>query len=192
MPKATAAKEQSTEIAKPKRKRNRPDLANFGQEYIEPGDNARYLRNAMVAWDLPPIDISDPKQVEHRIQEYFEFCINQDAKPSVPGMGLWLGVDASTVARWRRGDYREDTHRQVIKKAMFVLESLWNDWMQSGKINPASGIFIGKNMFGYKDTQDVVVTPNNPLDNGASPTEIADKYRDALPEVAPVPDMPDK
>ena len=39
MPKATAAKEQSTEIAKPKRKRNRPDLANFGQEYIEPGDN---------------------------------------------------------------------------------------------------------------------------------------------------------
>lgn len=64
--------------------------------------------------------------------------------------------------------------------------------MQSGKINPASGIFIGKNMFGYKDTQDVVVTPNNPLDNGASPTEIADKYRAALPEVAPVPDTPDK
>ena len=64
--------------------------------------------------------------------------------------------------------------------------------MQSGKINPASGIFIGKNMFGYKDTQDVVVTPNNPLDNGVSPAEIADKYRDALPEVSPVPDMPDK
>lgn len=192
MPKATTDKEQPTEIAKPKRKRNRPDLANFGQEYIEPGDNARYLRNAMVAWDLPPIDISDPKQVEHRIQEYFEFCINQDAKPSVPGMGLWLGVDATTIRKWRAGDYRSTTHLPVIKKAMFVLESLWNDWMQSGKINPASGIFIGKNMFGYKDTQDVVVTPNNPLDNGASPAEIADKYRDALPEVAPVPDMPDK
>lgn len=192
MPKATTDKEQPTEIAKPKRKRNRPDLANFGQEYIEPGDNSRYLRNAMVAWDLPPIDISDAKQVEHRIQEYFEFCINQDAKPSVPGMGLWLGVDATTIRKWRAGDYRSTTHLPVIKKAMFVLESLWNDWMQSGKINPASGIFIGKNMFGYKDTQDVVVTPNNPLDNGASPTEIADKYRDALPEVAPVPDMSDK
>ena len=69
---------------------------------------------------------------------------------------------------------------------MFVLESLWNDWMQSGKINPASGIFIGKNMFGYKDVQDVVVTPNNPLDNGASPAEIADKYKDALPEVGEI------
>lgn len=35
--------------------------------------------------------------------------------------------------------------------------------MQNGKVNPASGIFLGKNMFGYKDVQDVVVTPNNPL-----------------------------
>nr|DAG07778.1 MAG TPA: Terminase small subunit [Caudoviricetes sp.] len=185
-----AATDKPAEIAKPKRKRNRPDLANFGQEHIEPGDNARYLRNAMVAWDLPPIDISDARQVEHRIQEYFEFCINQDAKPSVPGMGLWLGVDASTVARWRRGDYREQTHRQVIKKAMQVLEMLWNDWMQSGKINPASGIFIGKNMFGYKDTQDVVLSPHNLLDDGASPDAIADKYRDALPDADVLPDDP--
>lgn len=177
---------QPDKPAKPKQHRRRPDLANFGQEHIEPGDNARYLRNAMVAWDLPPIDISDAKQVEHRIQEYFAFCIQEDAKPSVPGMGLWLGVDASTIRKWRAGDYRGTTHFAVIKKAMFVLESLWNDWMQSGKINPASGIFIGKNMFGYKDVQDVVVTPNNPLDNGVSPAEIADKYKDALPEVGEI------
>lgn len=183
-----AATDKPAEIAKPKRKRNRPDLANFGQEYIEPGDNARYLRNAMVAWDLPPIDISDPKQVEHRIQEYFEFCINQDAKPSVPGMGLWLGVDGSTVRHWRAGDYRSSTHYAVIKKAMFVLESLWNDWMQNGKINPAAGIFIGKNMFGYKDTQDVVLSPHNPLDDGASADAIADKYREALPDVEALPE----
>lgn len=177
---------QPDKPAKPKQHRKRPDLANFGQEHIEPGDNSRYLRNAMVAWDLPPIDISDAKQVEHRIQEYFAFCIQEDAKPSVPGMGLWLGVDASTIRKWRAGDYRGATHFAVIKKAMFVLESLWNDWMQSGKINPASGIFIGKNMFGYKDVQDVVVTPNNPLDNGGSPAEIADKYKDALPDVSEI------
>lgn len=183
-----AATDKPAEIAKPKRKRNRPDLANFGQEHIEPGDNARYLRNAMVAWDLPPIDISDARQVEHRIQEYFEFCIQEDAKPSVPGMGLWLGVDATTIRKWRAGDYRSTTHLPVIKKAMFVLESLWNDWMQSGKINPASGIFIGKNMFGYKDTQDVVLSPHNPLDDGASPDAIADKYRDALPDVEALPE----
>ena len=29
-----------------RRKRNRPDLANFGQEGVEKGDNSRYLRHA--------------------------------------------------------------------------------------------------------------------------------------------------
>ena len=69
----------------------------------------------------------------------------------------------------------------MIKKAVQVLEILWNDWMQNGKINPAAGIFIGKNMFGYKDVQDVVVTPNNPLGDDADPDAIADKYKDAIP-----------
>ena len=60
--------------------------------------------------------------------------------------------------------------------------------MQNGKINPAAGIFIGKNMFGYKDTQDVVLSPHNTLDDGVSPDAIADKYRDALPDVEALPE----
>ena len=35
--------------------------------------------------------------------------------------------------------------------------------MLNGKINPASGIFLAKNWYGYKDVADVVVTPNNPM-----------------------------
>ena len=62
--------EQAQEAAKTKRKRNRPDLADFGNEHAEPGDNSRFLRFALASWDLPPIDISDPKQVEQRIKEY--------------------------------------------------------------------------------------------------------------------------
>jgi hypothetical protein len=32
--------------------------------------------------------------------------------------------------------------------------------MMNGKINPVSGIFLGKNNFGYKDQQEYVLTPN--------------------------------
>ena len=37
--------------------------------------------------------------------------------------------------------------------------------MQNGKISPPNGIFLGKNNFDYKDVQDVVLTPNTPLQN---------------------------
>jgi hypothetical protein len=41
-----------------------------------------------------------------------------------------------------------------------MMENLWENYMQNGKINPVSGIFLGKNNFGYQDKQEMVITPN--------------------------------
>lgn len=168
--------EVGEEVVKVKRHRNRPDLANFGQEYVEPGDNARFLRHALVSLSLPPIDISDPVQVENRIYEYFNYCIENDRKPNIKGLGNWIGVGRDTVNHWMRGEFRAETHTPIIRKAVDVLEEIWIDYMQNGKANPASLIFLGKNMFGYKDVQDVVITPNNPLGEVKSADEIAEQY----------------
>lgn len=151
------------------RKKPGPDPLTYGCENASPGDNARYLRYALVSWDLPPIDIADPKQVEGRIKEYFAFCVQNDRKPNIVGMSNWLGVSKNVLCQWKNGELRRETHQGLIKKAYNLIEEQWVDYMQNGKINPASGIFLGKNMFGYKDTQDVVVTPKNPL--GDSPDE---------------------
>lgn len=177
----TNNKNDITTTGKQKRHRNRPDLQNFGEEYVEPGDNARYLRHALVSLDLPPIDISDPKQVESRIREYFNYCIDNDRKPNMIGLANWLGVSRDTLNSWKRGEYRTQSHSDLIKKALDVLEELWMDYMLNGKANPASLIFIGKNLWQYKDQTDVVVTPNNPLDSADAETA-RKKYVDALPE----------
>lgn len=161
----------------PERKhRNRPDLAKFGQENVEQGDNTRYLRWARLSLSLPPIDISDEKQVEQRINEYFDACEQNDMKPNMVGMANWIGVSRETVNTWKRGEYRSKTHSDVIRKSVDILESLWVDYMQNGKINPASGMFLAKNMFQYKDVQDVVITPKNPLGEAENNQELAEKY----------------
>lgn len=173
-------KEQAADLVTTKKKRNRPDLAKFGEENTVPGDNARYLRYALVSLDLPPIDISDPAQVEQRIKDYFLFCVDNDRKPSVVGLSNWLGVDRSTIHSWVTGECRGPTHSPLIKKAYRLLEELWTDYMLNGKVNPASGIFLGKNLFGYKDAQEVVVTPNQQLSD-KSADEIAATYTE-LPD----------
>ena len=169
-----------TDIVKTKQKRNRPDLAKFGEENTEPGDNSRYLRYALASWDLPPIDISDPKQVEQRIHDYFQFCIDNDRKPNIKGLGNWIGVDDETVMRWRRGEYRKETHCGLIKKAVDALQEMWWDYGQNGKCNPASWIFIGKNAFGMRDEQQVVITPNSPLEQ-MDASQARQKLMDAIP-----------
>lgn len=163
------------------RKKPGPDPLKYGCDLAEPGDNSRYLRLALASWDLPPIDISDPEQVKQRISDYFKHCAENDRKPNVVGMANWLGVSRETLNLWKRGEYRAETHLNIIKKAMSVIEEQWVDYMMNGKVNPASGIFIGKNHLQYSDTQNIVLTPNNPLDN-MSDDESRKRLTEAIPE----------
>jgi hypothetical protein len=178
---AETVEQAGEQIAKTKRKGNNPK-ADFMQENVKKGDNARYLRMARAAVALPPIDIADPEQVSNRIGMYFDFCEQNDRKPSMLGIANWIGVSRDTLNSWKRGEYRATTHSDLIEKAVMVLEELWTDYMQNGLVNPVSGIFLGKVMFGYKDVQDYVITPNQPLGQDGDPATMAQKYKQALPE----------
>ena len=61
-----------------------------------------------------------------------------------------------------------------------MMEELWENYMQNGKINPVSGIFLGKNNYGYADKQEYVLTPNQQQET-IDPATIAAKYEE-LPE----------
>lgn len=148
---------------------------------IEPGENSRFIRFALASWDLPPIDISDPQQVRERIGMYFRHCAENDRKPQIVGMCNWLGINRNTLNEWKNGEVRSATHGDIIKKAVNFIEEMWADYMLSGKINPASGIFLAKNWYGYKDVADVVVTPNNPY-QAASDDELKGKYLTDIPD----------
>lgn len=166
-----------------KRGGNNPTgIGGFGSVDTTPGDNARYLRHSLTMLDLPAIDISDPVQVEMRIRQYFEQCVGSDMKPTVSGMALALGVDRKTLYKWSVGENRNITHSPVVKKAMNLLSALWEDYMMNGKINPVSGIFLGKNHFGYTDKQEIVVKPENPLGEQKNPDEIKQRYLEENPE----------
>ena len=166
MPNKTAlADEQAVEIAKKKKNRGSDWMKDLSADSGEPGDNARFVRFALAAWDLPPIDISDPEQVKDRIGLYFKHCVENDRKPQIVGMCNWLGISRQALNEWKNGITRSTTHGDIVKRACAFIEEIWADLMLNGKINPASGIFLSKNWFDYKDVADVVVTPNNPLQN---------------------------
>lgn len=158
----------------------RPDLSWSGNQNLKPGDTSRYLRHALASWDLPVIDISDEKQVEERLQWYFNSCVEDDVKPTVTGMCRSLGINRRTLYQWGQGDCRAETHAPLIKRAYEMMEEMWESWMINGKVNPVVGIFLGKNHFGYTDKQDIVVTPNNPLGDSGNEAEIRQRYIDSV------------
>lgn len=166
-----------------KKKRKRPDLSEMMSPQTEPGEMSEMLSKAVAISHWQQIDTDDPDQVADRIDQYHCFCMQHDMKPSVVGLAMAIGVDRSTLWKWENGveSNKPQAVRNLIKKAREINEIIMDQMMQNGKINPVTGIFLLKNNHGYKDQQDVVITPNNPLDQG-NPDEIRKKYIEALPE----------
>ena len=102
-------------------------------------------------------------------------------KPTVAGMAMALGMD-----RRRLWEIKSDvpTRNQTlpkevgdyIKKAYSLMENLWESYMNSGKINPVSGIFLGKNNFGYQDKQEMVLTPNTQNESDFNEDDLRKRY----------------
>ena len=147
----------------------------------EPGENTRYIHHSLQIARLPKIDMTDALQVNKRVFEYFEICENNDMKPSVAGLALALGVDRSYLWMLRTGAKGKNPDVvNTLKRAVDILDQQMNDYMQNGKINPVSGIFLMKNNFGYQDKTEVVVTPSAPLGDQSDENKLAERYNDAV------------
>ena len=149
------------------------------------GDNNKYTTFALAIMQLPKIDVRDPNQLRSRVIDYFQLCADHDMKPGVAAVGLAIGLDRRRLWEIRSGSERNGTIPQeckdIINEVYDSLEVLWEGYMTNGKINPVTGIFLGKNHFGYQDKQEYVLTPNQQL-SGADPATIEAKY-------AELPDM---
>lgn len=172
------------------RKRSVGNPAMTGEALdIEPNDNVKYIMQSLKIANLPTIDLHDPVAVQNRINEYFTIIAKNGMKPTVAGLGNALnGMDRRRLWEIRTGSTSQGHNagadlpfevRDIIKRAYKIMEDLWENYMQNGKINPVSGIFLGKNNFGYQDKQEMVLTPNNP-ESDFDAKDIADRY--TLPE----------
>ena len=131
------------------------------------------LRNARVSINLPPINIKNPHEVEHRIDEYFDFCEMNNKPPNMVGIAAWLGVHRKTLQQWKDGDYSEMT--PIIQRAVMVIEQTLVEQVQDNPKASVGGMFLLKSMFHYKEQQDIVITTGTQKEE-LSADEIAKRY----------------
>lgn len=172
-------------VKKKPRGGNSPVIGDNGL-MLQEGDNTKILKVNMALMEMPEIDLDDADAVRDRLIEYFGLYAQADMKPTVVGMAIALNGHSRqwlwAVARDGAINGRGDTVRlrpevsNVIKKAYFMMENQWETYMNSGKINPVSGIFLGKNNYGYLDKTEYVVTPNVQQDSDYDADSIRKRY----------------
>lgn len=177
------AEEALQKITETVTRRKRPDLTEKNGVHMEPGENSSYLSHTIQVASLPEVDHSSVEAVQNRVTEYFTICQQNDMKPSVAGLALAFSVSRKTIWAWANDtskNFPPEGVRKAIRKAYQMLNAQMEDYMQNGKINPVSGIFLMKNNMNYQDRQDVIVTPNSPLGDQTSPEELQQKYIDTV------------
>lgn len=171
--------------SKSKNGKNSPVIGMNGYN-LQEGDNNKNTMLGLELFNLPAIDLEDAEQVAQRLSEYFEIYARYDMKPTVSGMAMALnGMSRPTLGAIAHDGATGSTGYKsalppevtsVIKKAYNLLENMWENNFQSGKLNPVAGIFLAKNNYGYKDQNEYVLTPNKQDDTPVSAEEIKARY----------------
>lgn len=172
-------------IKKKPRGGNSPVIGDNGL-MLEKGDNAKIMSINIALFNMQDIDMTDAQAVTGRLGEYFALYEQADLKPTVAGMAIALnGMSRQTLTAIAHDrvtgstGYKSALPPEVtatIKKAYKMMENMWETYMNSGKINPVSGIFLGKNNYGYQDKTEYVLTPNQQNDSDYNAEDIRQRY----------------
>lgn len=148
--------------------------------------NADIMETGLKVMNLPTLDIVNcsTEELQDRINEFFMLYGQKEIKPPLNGLAVAINIDRRRIHEIANGDTSNATYLtkskvDLVKKAYNMLTMLWENYMLAGKINPVSGIFLGKNHWGYSDKSEVVVTPNTAQED-YNAADIAAKY--ALPK----------
>lgn len=148
------------------KKGSRPDKAAVMAVQAEPGtgNNRHILQYSVALSRLPKIDYNSLPQVQNRIDTFFAISEEFDIKPAVASLALSLGIDRATLFNWltrRTQTIKSQECFDAIKTAYNLINSQYEIYMNTGKINPVAGIFLMKNNMGYQDTTNYVVSTDN-------------------------------
>lgn len=152
--------------------RGRGGKANFPN--VIAGAKAEDIKRVMVhclKWYGKPL-VKDDNECRQRLYEFFIGCGESGELPTVEKMCMALGTVRQVVWQWEQGQGCSSTRTDLIKKAKEFIATFESEMVTEGKINPVVYIFRAKNYFGMKDTQDLILTPNNPLGDQPTPEEL--------------------
>lgn len=128
--------------------------------------------------------VQNDEELCERLNWFFQQCAESQQLITVEKMCVALGYSKTAVGDWIRGTrsgfspYTKD----IVKQAVELIAAADADLAQEGRIQPVVYLFRAKNYYNMSDKQEVVITPNNPLDEYQDAKTIEAKYQE-LPDI---------
>lgn len=96
-----------------------------------------------------------PEALELEISSFFDYCVEQDLKPTVPLLRMWLNISRTQFYEWQTKPEKHGEKTNLIQRAMDFMEAYLQYNMDK---YPTGSIFLLKTTHGHVDTQKVDIT----------------------------------
>lgn len=131
-------------------------------------------------------DLGKPKndeEVAQRIDQYFGFCQNSSIRPGIEALCLSLHISRVTLFNWSNGTGCSPQRQEAVQSAKAFVSAYIEQATLSGRLNPASSIFLLKNWCNYRDAYSFETSSegNNRLHQEHTPEEIATRLAEDIP-----------
>ena len=90
---------------------------------IPEGANNKYTSVALAIIGMDACDLYEPQQVQHRIEEYFQVCADNDMKPAVNGLALALGTNRQRL--WEIAT-EQDKQMSIPSESKYYIKQAYN------------------------------------------------------------------
>lgn len=171
----------SEELTPTKHKRNYRNSPVIGDGGIvaSPAEVSVMTQYAREIFESKQVDLDDPEAVKSTIIAYFNRCGELGLRPGNLGMYAALGLSKQDVSNAIHGYSRKLSPQviDVIKKGKLALGTFRESLALSGKLNPVTAIFWGKNFDSMSDTHEINVSQRDILEVQNTPEEIEDALR---------------
>lgn len=91
------------------------------------------------------------EELQDRIDRYFDFCVDHEFRPGIESLCMALHITRTTFWNWCNDINCNEEWAEIARNAKQFIVAFLEQAGLSGKINPATQIFLCKNWAGYKD-----------------------------------------
>ena len=101
-----------------------------------------------------PLSYASVEIFDSLILDFVKYCDEKKMVPTRPGLALWLGIDSTTLGKWKNDS--TNPFSSSIKNAEELFHSFLLQKTTEGKINTILYFFLAKNWYGMSDKTEIV------------------------------------
>lgn len=128
------------------------------------------------------VDKKNVPDLYARFINYLEYCAEHGILPNNMNAYFAIGIVKQDISMWKNGQSGTPEHRKFAEDVSQFFASIHEQAGAENMVNPILSIYWSKAHDGMSDNPRVEVTVNDPLGEKTSSAEIANRYKDILPD----------